>query len=483
MRNHTPQPSLVPSRFAVVLCQDGLAAVVHQLQPRAVYLQPNVWQQIVKGRHSEVDERLIEDLVCRSLLLADVSEDDALEARVQDAIRWTLDRPTILYLMLAQDCNFACGQCPIPQLARRYGNSRMAFEQGVAGIRLWQESIADWDDDGEPFFLIFYGGEPLLNMAVFDRLLDYVAQEKRAGRLSERIRLMLTTNGAFVDDRCAQRLAEHDVITVIGLDGPPAHNDQLRVTAQGQPTFDVIRQAVETLHRHGVRVAASVACAPAHVAELHEYAVLMKELGIAQYGLNLMKGRALVQRLDRQTPEDYARQVGREVLLGWEVRQESGRPMEYQLDKSLAALEAGKPFAVGCTCYGNQLVVQADGQVTNCPFLRVDQGLATELPSSFRICQAAAVQQWRTRIPVFSNTLSEASPGLLDSGGCAWGMVESTGDITQRDAASAALNEEIMHGIIWKLLPREQADAIRSGTASHWCYRGDWSGDVTGHVR
>src|SRR5690606_5286528 len=112
------------------------------------------------------------------------------------------------------------------------------------------------------------------------------------------------------------------------------------------------------------------------------------------------------------------RAVAKIVVQGLAEVIENERYYEYQLEKKLTALRNGLPFSVDCTCYGNQLVVQADGQVTNCPFLRFDQGHVRELPDSFRIGRTETVEAWRGRLPLFNNSIP--ADGVLDGGGCAW---------------------------------------------------------------
>ncbi len=116
-----------------------------------------------------------------------------------------------------------------------------------------------------------------------------------------------------------------------------------------------------------------------------------------------------------------------------------GHSYEYQLGKRLTALREGAPFVVDCTCYGNQLVIQADCQVTNCPFLRIDQGHVRELPDAFRIAQTEVVRQWRNRLPLFSDSiLTHFYGNILDGGGCAWSSLELYGDTSAHDLHSVA---------------------------------------------
>lgn len=464
------------SRFMRVLTRDGLVAVFHQLHPEPVYLTEHIWcdfpKRVISGMLSERMNGLVQQLAARKLFINDESADlEELAKARADALR-LLDRPTILYLMMAQGCNFACTYCPIPALAKRYGEQLLTFENAVAGIKLWQKHIEDQPPDDNPYFLIFYGGEPLLNREVLKQLLPYVAEEQSAGRLPAKLDLMLCTNGSLVDERLSRLLACHKVTVAVGVDGPRDHNDRIRLTVAGSPTFVEIECAVRQLVSGGVHVVASVTITPVNVHRLAEYPTFLRKLGISQFGFNLMKGEALVRELDGDSVEEYCRAAAKGVLQGLADMTEDGRCYEYQLEKKLTALRDGLPFSVDCTCYGNQLVIQADGQVSNCPFLRLDQGHVRELPDTFRIGRTETAKAWRSRLLLLSDAiLADDSDSVLDGGGCTWSSSELYGNAVARDTPNTIFTKEVTHELIWTLLPRDQAVALRRGESPHWSYR------------
>jgi len=259
------------------------------------------------------------------------------------------------------------------------------------------------------------------------------------------------------------------VMVAVGVDGPQDHNDRIRITVDGECTFAEIERAIKQLVGDGVRVVASVTITPANVHRLAEYPAFLRKLGISQFGFNLMKGQALTRELAGGSAEEYCRAAARSVVQGLAEMTDDGRCYEYQLEKKLTALRNGLPFSVDCTCYGNQLVVQADGQVTNCPFLRFDQGHVRELPDSFRIGRAETVKVWRSRLPLFNDSIP--ADGVLDGGGCAWSSSELYGNALAQDNLNAIFTKEVTHELIWTLLPREQAEALRRRESVCWSYR------------
>ncbi|MDP3980791.1 MAG: radical SAM protein [Chlamydiota bacterium] len=472
MKN-TGMKQLFLSRFARVFEKDGLVALIHQLQPEPVYLSKKMWYNIVASATIEIPmNRLAAELVAHKLLIADPYSDRQILEDVRRRTLHSLNRPTILYLMMAPRCNFACTYCPIPALAERYTPQLLSFEDAVAGITLWKKHIEEYPKDDNSYFLIFYGGEPLLNCGVFKRLLAYVSKEYDTGQLPQKLKLVLCTNGSLIDEQLMELLIRHHVTVSIGIDGQQEHNDRTRITSDSNSTFSGLERVIKQLVENGIRVTASVIITPTNVHQLEKYPNFLQKLGIAQFGFNLMKGNALTRQLNGGSMENYCRSSAQGILSGLANANKNGQCYEYQLEKKLVALQNGSPFSVDCTCYGNQLVIQADGQVSNCPFLRIDQGHVRELPDTFRIWQTDTVKTWRRRIPLFNEKIiRDDNVDILDGGGCAWSSFELYGDVSTRDINNAIFTKEVMHELIWTLLPTNQANAIRRGKTTHWSYR------------
>lgn len=464
----------VASRFLQILRRDDLVALYHQLHPAPLYLSQAQWNSFsargISGTASGEMIALADELVSRRLFISDHSVDlEELDLARAKALR-LLDRPTILYLMLAQHCNYACKNCPIPALAKKHGDRRLSFEDAVAGIKLWQRHIADAAKDCEPYYIIFYGGEPLLNRDVLEALLPYIHRERNAGNLPRNIELMLCTNGSLIDDRISALLASYDVTVAVGSDGPGDFHDRIRITAEGDPTSGVAVYSIKKLIRAGVRVVASATITPANAEHLSEYPVFFRELGVSQFGFNLLKGGSLKSELAGKGIEEHGRLVARGIASAYDDFAKTGRCYEYQLEKKMSVFTGGNPFSLDCTCYGSQLVIQADGQVSNCPFLRIDQGHVRKVSDGFRIGRTKDVEKWRTRISLLVDSSFES--GVLDGGGCAWSCSELYGDALHGDVLNSVFTKEVAREIIWRLLPDKQRDAIQKGASPYWGYRG-----------
>jgi len=431
------------------------------LHPEPIYLLKRAWCSINKSLANGIlldwMYDIMPELMVRKILIDDSTTDQQELKTARERALQALDRPTILYLMMAQSCNFTCSYCPIPALAKQYGERLLSLEDAIAGIELWQKHIEEYPQNGNPYFLIFYGGEPLLNRGILEQLLPHIAREQSAGRLPENLKLMLCTNGSLIDEGLSRIFASYRVTVALGGDGPHI----------------IIQRVVKQLLKNSVSAVASVIITPENIHRLSEYPGFLQRMGITKFGFNLMKGKALGHALSSGISiEDYCHMAAQGILAGLSEVIQKGQCYEYQLEKKLTALQNGLPFSVDCTCYGNQLVIQPDGQVTNCPFLRLDQGHVRELANTFRIGRTDTVKKWRRRLPIFNDLImADSSNEVLDGGGCAWSSSELYGDTTIRDTANTIFTKEVIHELIWTLLPEKQANLLRRKETSYWNYR------------
>jgi len=456
------------SRFFRMIERDGIVAVFNLLHPNPAYLQSATWNQIIGGTRGG-NRPVCDELIRLSVFIENATVDTHELEQYRHWATKLLNRPSILYLMLAQGCNVACTYCPIPKLAAQHGNNLLSYDNAVAGIKLWQAHIQDWNDD-EPFCLIFYGGEPLLNKVLLERLLGYVAEQQSAGALPKKLELILPTNGLLIDSSLAGQLAKHNVLVVIGIDGSPIYNDATRRTNEGKATSSLIEEVVYVFKERGVSLAASTTLTPDNVYAASEHRAYLTSLGIKRFGFNVLKGAALQKNLTTMTAVEYYRAAAQAVVSGYIGN--NSEVLEWQFQKKFSALAAGHPFAIDCTCYGSQLVIQADGVVTNCPFLRVNHGRVSQLPKRFRIGETCAVQLWRQRIPLLtsSNNIT-ADQVWLHGGGCAWNSYELHGDITVQDSGNELFNSEVMRALIWKLLPENERERLLAEETPYWNHR------------
>ncbi|GFZ33317.1 Cys-rich peptide radical SAM maturase CcpM [Clostridium zeae] len=142
-------------------------------------------------------------------------------------------------LQVTQKCNFRCAYCVYSETAngkqRTHSLKSMSFETAKKGI----DFLLDHSRDLEEVNIGFYGGEPLLEFELIKKSVEYAEDLFEGKDLS----FTITTNGSLLTDKIIDFLIEHDIHTMISLDGPKEIQDKNRIfAANGCGTFDVVER-------------------------------------------------------------------------------------------------------------------------------------------------------------------------------------------------------------------------------------------------
>jgi sulfatase maturation enzyme AslB (radical SAM superfamily) len=416
-------------------------ALFHELHPDPVFCTVEEWKDLLAGRPGS--KNLFEALRAKKLILTDASEDLIEFEATEKKLLQKLNQPTVLYLMTAQGCNFDCKYCPVPEIARKYGDSRLSKEDAIAGIDLWLEHLKDVYDPQVQYFIIFYGGEPLLNKETIKASLEYIKVLKDRGQLPSSLNLMIATNGSLFDEAMITLCKTHKVMVAVGLDGPQQTNDVLKVYDEQTGTYDRIVEVIRLLVANGIQTFASVSITPFNIDQISTYSAFFEKLGITKFGFNFLKGKKLVELVGKERLDEYYHAASRGVIEN--AKQQPTPGFEYQMEKKQIAFDERDFFPVDCTCYGNQLVIQPDGQISNCPFTKQWLGNVRSVDADFRIWNQPVVEMWRQRLPLYHPGEAKA----LSGGGCAWSSLESKGDVLAPDDSSVVFSDEVLNELIW----------------------------------
>jgi uncharacterized protein len=146
-------------------------------------------------------------------------------------------------------CNLDCSYCFYlhkEQLLEQHRGRRMDDTHLELFIKQYIEA-----QDGEQIVFSWQGGEPtLMGIDFYRKVVELQAKYKPA---NQRIENDLQTNGTLLNEEWCAFLKEHHFLVGLSIDGPRDLHDAYRVTRSGKPTFDKVMEAVDHMHRHGVR--------------------------------------------------------------------------------------------------------------------------------------------------------------------------------------------------------------------------------------
>lgn len=159
------------------------------------------------------------------------------------------DRPVVkaMCLNIAHDCNLRCRYCFAGQGG--YGQWRMLMSFDVA--RRAVDFLLAHSGPRKHCEVDFFGGEPLMNWPVVQQTVAYIReQEKKHNKI---IKLSLTTNGSYLDEKKVKYLTDNHIALILSLDGRKENHDRMRPGTHGEGTYDQILKNLEycVAHRDG----------------------------------------------------------------------------------------------------------------------------------------------------------------------------------------------------------------------------------------
>lgn len=129
-----------------------------------------------------------------------------------------------LCLHICHDCNLRCPYCFAKDGTYNTPKDYMTFEVGAAAI----DFLIEKSKNRQNLEVDFFGGEPLMNMGVVKRIVEYANEKvKEAGKS---IHFTMTTNGVLLGEENRRWLNDNMFNVVISIDGRPEVHDKLRGT-------------------------------------------------------------------------------------------------------------------------------------------------------------------------------------------------------------------------------------------------------------
>lgn len=123
------------------------------------------------------------------------------------------------------------------------------------------------------FKIQFTGGEPLLNLALIERTVDYL------GELGLGVPCQVQTNATLITPEVAGRLQSLKIAIGVSLDGPPSMNDLLRPFSDGRGSTRSALNGIIALKEAGIRVGATCVLSGANAGTLAGLVDLCSFLG------------------------------------------------------------------------------------------------------------------------------------------------------------------------------------------------------------
>ncbi len=172
-----------------------------------------------------------------------------------------------LTLHLTADCNLRCRYC-----YETHGADRMTWDTARQAVDL--AYACGHDQNGFSLF----GGEPLLERALVEKICRYAREQALARGVS--VRFKMTTNGTLLDESFLRFAGDHDLEIALSHDG--LLQDRQRLTRDGRPTRAKLEPVVDLLLLYQPNAVALQTVTPATVSGMAESVAWLYERGFTR---------------------------------------------------------------------------------------------------------------------------------------------------------------------------------------------------------
>ena len=144
-------------------------------------------------------------------------------------------------LNVVHDCNLKCKYCFADEGEYKGKREIMSLEVAKAALDfLISQSGPRYNIEVDLF-----GGEPLMAFNMIKQLVDYAKSIEK--KVNKNIRFTLTTNGTLLNDEIIEYLNKNMKNIILSIDGRKEVNDNMRLTARGTGSYDLIINNIKKL--------------------------------------------------------------------------------------------------------------------------------------------------------------------------------------------------------------------------------------------
>jgi uncharacterized protein len=146
-----------------------------------------------------------------------------------------------IILQVTQRCNLRCEYCAYSGKYSNRSHSPKSMDFDTAKKAL--DFILKRSVNRQEIVIGFYGGEPLLELPLIKKCVDYIKTQAP----HRKVTYTITTNGTLLVPDVYEYLQNNDFSIVISLDGPKQIHDLSRRFPNGNGSYDVIMENIKTL--------------------------------------------------------------------------------------------------------------------------------------------------------------------------------------------------------------------------------------------
>lgn len=190
-------------------------------------------------------------------------------------------------LTLTTYCNLSCKYCFVQKT-----NERMSFLVAKKSVDLLLKST------GEDKLLSMYGGEPLLEMKLIEKIVKYA--KKKAKINKKKLAISVCTNLSILTDKQINFFKKNDIKITVSIIGPSKIHDQYRFFCEGKGTSAIVLKNLKSLSKKISKknIGISYCIIPSISNKIYDNFKFARALGFFNFNFEI------IQDFEKWNPED-----------------------------------------------------------------------------------------------------------------------------------------------------------------------------------
>lgn len=360
--------------------------------------------------------------------------------RREYAVRKQRRAVRMFYLFLTVDCNLNCQYCFVRQSS--YEKKLRHRQMSPALVRRVSTFIAQKSAiDGESKSVVFFGGEPLLEMPLIEEAARWFVRHGNTARFGwHPPQLGLVTNGLLMTPRIIDVLGCYDIKVGLSLDSiSDAVGMRLRPTVSGAPYARELLANMERLDQRGLLESVNVAITRKNMKQIpHMLRLIRKRCGVVNVKFNHLhlvspKVNELIPEFEKSIPRldeiyDAAEELGFRLIGDC-----------YPVYCALAGVTG--PNYSSCAANGDIMCVDPDGDAFPCVRMCSEASQRVPFRDGFNVLASKVFRDWSLRSPWnLPECFDRCELFSVCGGKCMANVLYRKGTIRATDAEECLLN-------------------------------------------
>jgi uncharacterized protein len=450
--------SLSFSRFTHSFERGGVVALFHSLKMEPVFLDVTLTDRVnvilkSSSAYSEDDFdslqeydifiKTVDSLLNNRVLNETAGRDDDVITHFRKSIQFY--KIQIAYFILAENCNLCCSYCFERIHDRWPSNVLMSQETALKSIDFFERQLMLYPSEKSEKFIIFYGGEPLLNYHTLIFTLKNIQQRKKENpELWNNTKLSMVTNGTLLTEEWLIELNSYELEISISIDGPEHITNVNRYYFDNRGVFEDAMRAIQLCKDNNVSFGLSVTLSEIAVEHQDELLQFLDKIAPNSIGFNILMGKSNAE---------YDKKATLLLIEAFKKFRQTGMFEDRMMRKVKAFIRHQVyPFDCGATG-GNQLIFAPGGQVGICHgYLAEKKYFPTNVyDKNFVSSQDSVYQEWTKRSPLFMEQCQDCPALGICGGGCPLNADRTKGSIFELDERFCVHAKTVLEWLIWDL--------------------------------